>query len=562
MAIIKHIKSRNANYSDALEYLLFQHNEKTGKPLLDDSGRKLLREEFYMNGLHCDPMSFDKECEKTNSFFHKNQKRGDIKSHHYIISFDPADTSECGLTGEKAQALCLDFARKNFPGYQSLIVTHTDGHNGSGNIHTHIVINSVRKYAVDWQDYMDKPHEHESGFKHRSTTRFLNHLKKEVMEMCDREGLQQVDLLSPAPAKMTRGEYWAKTHGQEKTDQVNEKIRAAGLKPASTVFQTQKQFLRDAIDDCSQLSGSFDEFQSLLLDKYNISVIEKRGSYRYLHSDRDRRISAESLGDNYGKAYLEQQFQNHSVDKVHPHESSNRTKNAAKLDYHADPFMIFFVKSELRLVTDLQTNVKAMQNQAYARKVKITNLQQMADTLIYIQDHGYDTRENLQKQETDIRLKMEEAQEHLSDLSSKMKDLNAQIHYTGQYFASKPIYAEFLKSKNKKKFRQDHLSEIKSYEEARDWLKAFYPDGKMLSMKILKSQKAELQKSIDTQKSVVKQFRDYHKELEIASANVDAILERKEASVHTHFKLRLTISSSIPSLNCGIASSVPSNRAS
>ena len=562
MAIIKHIKSRNANYSDALEYLLFQHNEKTGKPILDDSGRKLLREEFYMNGLHCDPMSFDKECEKTNAIFHKNQKRGDIKSHHYIISFDPADTSECGLTGEKAQALCLDFARKNFPGYQSLIVTHTDGHNGSGNIHTHIVINSVRKYAVDWQDYMDKPHEHESGFKHRSTTRFLNHLKKEVMEMCDREGLHQVDLLSPAPAKMTRGEYWAKTHGQEKTDQVNEKIRAAGLKPASTVFQTQKQFLRDAIDDCSQLSGSFDEFQSLLLDKYNISVIEKRGSYRYLHSDRDRRISAESLGDNYGKAYLEQQFQNHSVDKVHPHESSHRTKNAAKLDYHADPFMIFFVKSELRLVTDLQTNVKAMQNQAYARKVKITNLQQMADTLIYIQDHGYDTRENLQKQETDIRLKMEEAQEHLSDLSSKMKDLNAQIHYTGQYFASKPIYAEFLKSKNKKKFRQDHLSEIKSYEEARDWLKAFYPDGKMLSMKILKSQKAELQKSIDTQKSVVKQFRDYHKELEIASANVDAILERKEASVHTHFKLRLTISSSIPSLNCGIASSVPSNRAS
>ena len=114
--------------------------------------------------------------------------------------------------------------------------------------------------------------------------------------------------------------------------------------------------------------------------------------------------------------------------------------------------------------------------------------------------------------------------------------MNKQIHNTGQYFASKPIYANFLKSKNKKKFRQDHLPKIKCYEEARDWLKAFYPDGKMLSMKILKSQKAELQKSIDTQKSVVKQFRDYHKELEIASANVDAILERKEPSIYTHYE--------------------------
>ena len=444
MAIIKHIKSRNANYSDALEYLLFQHNEKTGKPVLDDSGRKILREEFYMDGLNCDPMSFDKECEKTNQFFHKNQKRGDIKSHHYIISFDPADTTECGLNGEKAQALCLEFARKNFPGYQALVVTHTDGHNGSGNIHTHIVINSVRKYAVERQNYMDKPHEQEAGYKHRSTNKLLNHLKQEVMDMCNQEGLHQVDLLSPASTKMTRGEYWTKAHGQDELDKVNEKIRAAGLKPTSTVFQTQKQFLRDAIDECSKISRSFDEFQSLLLDRFNISVIEKRGSYRYLHPDRDRRISAESLGANYGKDFLEQVFQNHENRKDLSHKSTHQSENATKADYHKDPFVIFYIKSELRLVTDLQTNVKAMQNQAYARKVKISNLQQMANTLIYIQDHGYDTREDLEKQTADIQAKMEEAHDQLSDLTSKMKTLNSQIHYTGQYFASKSVYIKVI----------------------------------------------------------------------------------------------------------------------
>ena len=48
------------------------------------------------------------------------------------------------------------------------------------------------------------------------------------MEMCDREGLHQVYLLSPAPAKITREEYWAKTHGQDQIDKTNEKIRAAG----------------------------------------------------------------------------------------------------------------------------------------------------------------------------------------------------------------------------------------------------------------------------------------------------------------------------------------------
>ena len=83
MAIVKHIKSRNANYSAAINYLLFEHDEKTGKKIVDESGRSILRKEFYMDGLNCDPMSFDKECELTNAHFHKNKKREEIKSNQF-----------------------------------------------------------------------------------------------------------------------------------------------------------------------------------------------------------------------------------------------------------------------------------------------------------------------------------------------------------------------------------------------------------------------------------------------------------------------------------------------
>ena len=114
MAVLKHIKSRNANYSDALEYLLFQHDEKSGKVICDDLGRKLLREEYYIDGLNCEPMAFDVECKRTNAIFHKNQNQKDIKSHHYIISFDPKDTEECGLTGQRAHELSMELTRKIF----------------------------------------------------------------------------------------------------------------------------------------------------------------------------------------------------------------------------------------------------------------------------------------------------------------------------------------------------------------------------------------------------------------------------------------------------------------
>ena len=31
-------------------------------------------------------------------------------------------------------------------GHQAILAVHPDGHNGTGNVHVHIVINSVRKY--------------------------------------------------------------------------------------------------------------------------------------------------------------------------------------------------------------------------------------------------------------------------------------------------------------------------------------------------------------------------------------------------------------------------------
>ena len=58
------------------------------------------------------------------------------------------------------------------------MVTHTDGHNQSGNIHTHIVINSVRKYSADREPYMTQPHDHEAGYKHRSTDKFFGTFQK------------------------------------------------------------------------------------------------------------------------------------------------------------------------------------------------------------------------------------------------------------------------------------------------------------------------------------------------------------------------------------------------
>ena len=144
MATLKHISSKNSDYTAIEAYLVYQHDAFTGKQLLDEQGRPKLRESYLLDTLECGDFSFATACLLANRKYGKNTQHGDIKSHQYIISFDPRDAADNGLTMEKAQALGLKFCEENFPGHPAIVCTHPNGHNHSGNIHVHIVIGSIR----------------------------------------------------------------------------------------------------------------------------------------------------------------------------------------------------------------------------------------------------------------------------------------------------------------------------------------------------------------------------------------------------------------------------------
>ena len=121
MATFKHISSKNADYGAAEQYLTFEHDEFTMKPTLDENGRLMLREDYRIATLNCGDEDFAVACMRSNLRYGKNQKREDVKSHHYIISFDPRDAVDNGLTVDRAQALGEEFCRKQFPGHQAIL---------------------------------------------------------------------------------------------------------------------------------------------------------------------------------------------------------------------------------------------------------------------------------------------------------------------------------------------------------------------------------------------------------------------------------------------------------
>ena len=333
MATLKHINSKNADYGAAEQYLLFEHDEFTMKPVLDETGRLIPREDYRLSTLNCGGEDFAVACMRANLRYGKNQRREDVKSHHYIISFDPRDGPDNGLTVDRAQALGEQFCKEHFPGHQALVCTHPDGHNHSGNIHVHIVINSLRIEEVPFLPYMDRPADTKAGCKHRCTDAAMCYFKSEVMEMCHREGLYQIDLLNGSKNRVTDREYWEQKKGQAALDKQNapsssqsplHSVSAYGetsvrslapplpTQPAPlglrgdpdvlpTKFETNKEKLRQTIRKALATAASFDEFSSLLL-REGVTVKESRGRLSYLTPDRTKPITARKLGDDFDRA--------------------------------------------------------------------------------------------------------------------------------------------------------------------------------------------------------------------------------------------------------------------
>lgn len=543
MAILKHIASKNADYGEAERYLIFQHDEYTQKPILDENGHMLIREEYYLDGINCNPFTFAAECQETNAYFHKNQSYNDIKSHHYIISFDPKDRDEHGLTGELAQQLGVEYAKENFPGHQALVCTHTDGHNGSGNIHVHIVINSIRKYDTKPQPYMEFDRDSKAGYKHHLSDRYRIYLKQKVMDMCTANGLNQVDLLTPAERKISEKEYWAKRRGQKKLDKHNAQLEKKGLTPRQTTFQTEKQYLRDAIDTVASQAISQEDFSRLLSEKYNITFKVRRGRYSYLHPNRSKYITGRSLGTLYEEKHLLQIFQENSTSQITENpvpdisqvvNSSTPAVSAYTATTTEAPHTFLFIKSDLRLVTDLQHCIKAQQSQAYAQKVKLSNLKMMAQTVAYVQEHGFQSKADLDAALSDASAQSTDARNTLKSTENTLKNVNEQIHYTGQYLANKSIYSDYRKSRNKEKFYDDHRAELTLYESALRILKEKSQGNKLPTLKMLREEKNRLTELQTMQREDFNARREHERELRTVCSNVDIILGTSQVQNRQH----------------------------
>lgn len=529
MAILKHISSKNADYGDAEKYLTFEHDEFTMKPTLDADGRLIPRADYRISSLNCDGEDFAVACMRANLRYGKNQKREDVKSHHYIISFAPRDGPDNGLTVDQAQELGEKFCREHFPGHQALVCTHPDGHNHTENIHVHIVINSLRIAEVPMLPHMDRPADRRAGCKHRCTDASLNYLKAEVMEMCHEAGLYQIDLLHGSKERVTEREYWAQKKGQAALDKANAPMIANGITPRQTKFETDKTKLRRTIRTALSEATSFDEFSSLLL-REGVTVKESRGRLSYLTPDRTKPITARKLGDDFDRtavlAVLEQNATK-AAEKTaaiaeYPDTIKGRLqrekspKNAPKQD-------------GIQRMVDIAAKRAEGKGRGYEKWATMHNLKQMAATLAAYQQYGFSSTDELDAALATAHADMQESLAGLKGLEAAIREKKELQRNLLNYISTKPA-RDGLKAqkseKARKAYREQHQSDFIMADAAARYFRE-HGITKLPASKALQREIEQLTVQKNAGYNDYREKRERVRELQTVKGNIDQILRRE-----------------------------------
>ena len=532
MATFKHISSKNADYGAAEQYLTFEHDEFTMKPVLDENGQIVPRTGYLISSLNCGDEDFAIACMRSNLKYGKNQKREDVKSHHYIISFDPRDAIDNGLSVDRAQALGEEFCKTHFPGHQALICTHPDGHNHSGNIHVHIVINSLRIEEVPLLPYMERPADTREGCKHRCTDAAMEYFKAEVMETCHRENLYQIDLLNGSKNRITEREYWAKRKGQAALDKENASHAAAGEPPKQTKFETDKEKLRRTIRTALSSAVSFEDFSGKLLQQ-GVIVKESRGRLSYLTPDRTKPITARKLGDDFDRAAvleaLTQNAQNAARTAETPIPKQEYPRSIRSRLERAKATVNAPKQDSVQRMVDIAAKKAEGKGKGYEKWATLHNLKQMAATMSIYEESGFSSPEELEAALAAASAGLHETTGKLKAVESTLRDKKDLQKQLLAYIKTKPARDGLRAQKSekaKRAYREQHESEFMIAEAATRYFKA-KGIQKLPASKALQTEIEQLTKEKNALYNEYREKKENVRELQTVKGNIEQILRRE-----------------------------------
>ena len=269
---------------------------------------------------------------------------------------------------------------------------------------------------------------------------------------------------------------------------------------------SHRDVLRAAIDDAlAKKPETFDELLQLICENgYRVSSGKNITFYR----DGQRAIRLHTLGAGYSEAELRDVIAGKAA-----HNPRGKREHA-------------------RLLVDIEAKLAAGKGGGYAQWAKVFNVKQMAKTLLYLQEHGIKSHEELNARADAASEKLAAVNERIKAIDARIKEITELRGQIVAYAKTRKIFDEYKVSRYSRKFFDAHESEIEQHRAAKRYFNA-HGIEKLPNMIDLN---AEFDKLVAEKREAYAEYRairDEHRELLVHRHNVEVFLgEEKRAASH------------------------------
>ncbi|MCL1877316.1 MAG: relaxase/mobilization nuclease domain-containing protein [Defluviitaleaceae bacterium] len=192
---------------------------------------------------------------------------------------------------------------------------------------------------------------------------------------------------------------------------------------------------------------------------------------------------------------------------------------------------------KIKSIIDIGNSAKAQNSRGYEMWAKSFNLQQAAQTLLFLQENNIADVDALEQITSHARNELNALNSRIDAADTRLKEISALQKNIGTYRKTRDIYSQYLRTKRNKDFYAKNKNTIQSCEAAKQFFDTLglekIPTYKELQEEYA-SLVAEKQKGILQRTQLKKEFTD----LESAQKNVCAILDLRtnetEARQVTH----------------------------
>ena len=170
---------------------------------------------------------------------------------------------------------------------------------------------------------------------------------------------------------------------------------------------------------------------------------------------------------------------------------------------------------------------------AYSDKAKTNNLKQVSQEIVYLEQHGLSTLDDLQAVTDQYREKLDHLNQKMRANEKRQKELNELISATERYSSTKEV-VDGLKNIHFKmkrdQYRKDHEMDFNIHYAAKRTLEQLLKDNpdKTLHLRQWQKEVEQLSAEYDADYKELKRQREESKELFHIQAQIDSVLKERE----------------------------------